>query len=208
MKSMMLTYRAAEIPARSGEQSWPRHHHRYADDVTAKPKPELSIENISEDSVHLFQSAEEIVQNLSSTFADRLHSEAGDPETATVKARLNLIRRAPNGEQLQIRACRCGDLRTEGDPGGRSAIGTLDVTFPFVLDALVETHASTMAFDKLETSHSLYQSSLDFALAHRINAEVRLRDLNIPEPEIRLLQEYLIKNPGALVGTAANSVAE
>jgi hypothetical protein len=87
-------------------------------------------------------------------------------------------------------------------------LALLDVKFPVVLDALVEAHASTMAFERLETSHLLYQSSLDFALAHRINAEVRLRDLNIPEPEIRLLQEYLIKNPGALVGTPANSVAE
>jgi hypothetical protein len=76
-------------------------------------------------------------------------------------------------------------------------LALLDVKFPVVLDALVEAHASTMAFDKLETSHSLYQSSLDLPLPHRINAEVRLRDLNIPEPEIRLLQEYLIKNPGA-----------
>jgi hypothetical protein len=87
-------------------------------------------------------------------------------------------------------------------------LALLDVTFPFVLDVLVEAHASTMAFDKLETSHALYQSSLDFALAHRINAEVRLRDLNIPEPEIRLLQQYLAKNPGALAERTANSVAE
>jgi hypothetical protein len=87
-------------------------------------------------------------------------------------------------------------------------LALLDVKFPVVLDTLVEAHASMMAFHTLETSHSLYQSSLDFALAHRINAEIRLRDLNIPEPEIRLLQEYLIKNPGALAGQTANSAAE
>jgi hypothetical protein len=87
-------------------------------------------------------------------------------------------------------------------------LALLDVKFAVVLDALVEAHGCTMSFDRLETSHALYQSSLDFALAHRIKAEVRLRDLNIPEPEIRLLQEYLIKNPGALTERAANSVAE
>jgi hypothetical protein len=87
-------------------------------------------------------------------------------------------------------------------------LALLDVKFPVVLGALVEASACTMAFDRLETSRALYQSSLDFALAHRINAEVRLRDLNIPEPEIRLLQEYLIKNPGTLAGRTANSVAE
>jgi hypothetical protein len=87
-------------------------------------------------------------------------------------------------------------------------LALLDVKFPVVLDALVEAHACTMALDRLETSHALYQSSLDFALAHQINAAVRLRDLNIPEPAIRLLQEYLIKNPGALAGRTANCVAE
>jgi hypothetical protein len=76
----------------------------------------------------------------------------------------------------------------------------LDVKFPVVIDALVEAHACKMPFDRLENSHALYQSSLDFSLAHRINAKVQLRDLNIPEPEMRLLQEYLIKNPGALAG--------
>jgi hypothetical protein len=87
-------------------------------------------------------------------------------------------------------------------------LALLDVKFPVVLDALVEAYACTMAFEGVETSHALYQSSLDFALAHQINAAVRLQDLNIPEPEIRLLQEYLIKNPGALAGRTANSVAE
>jgi hypothetical protein len=46
---------------------------------------------------------------------------------------------------------------------------------------------------------------LNFELAHRINAELRVRDLNIPEPEIR---QYLTKNPGALAERTANSVAE
>ena len=69
-------------------------------------------------------------------------------------------------------------------------LALLDVKFPVVLDALVEAYACTMAFDRLETSHALDQSSLDFALAHQINAAVRLQDLNIPEPEIRLLREY------------------
>jgi uncharacterized protein YceK len=87
-------------------------------------------------------------------------------------------------------------------------LALLDVKFPVVLDALVEAYACTMAFDRLETRHALYQSNLNFALAHQINAAVRLQDLNIPEPEIRLLQEYLIKNPGALAGRTSNFVAK
>jgi hypothetical protein len=61
-----------------------------------------------------------------------------------------------------------------------------------------------VAFDKLETSHALYESNLNFALAHRINAELRLRNLNIPESEVRLLQEYLTQNLGALAERTAN----
>jgi hypothetical protein len=61
-----------------------------------------------------------------------------------------------------------------------------------------------VAFDKLETSHALYESNLNFALAHRINAEFRLRNLNIPESEVRLLQEYLTQNLGALAERTAN----
>jgi hypothetical protein len=87
-------------------------------------------------------------------------------------------------------------------------LALLDVKFPVMHDALVEAHACTISVDRLETRRALYQSSFDFALTHRINAEVRLRDLNIPEPEIRLLQQYRIKNPGALAGRTANSVAE
>jgi hypothetical protein len=87
-------------------------------------------------------------------------------------------------------------------------LALLDVEFPVVLDALVDAHACMMAVDKLETSRALYESSLNFALAHRLNAEFRLRNLNIPEPEVRLLQKYLTKNPGALAERTANSVAE
>jgi hypothetical protein len=46
-------------------------------------------------------------------------------------------------------------------------LALLDVEFPVVLDALVEAHASTLACDKLETSHALYESSLN--LAHPTN---------------------------------------
>jgi hypothetical protein len=142
MKSMMLTYRAAEILARSGEQSWPRHHHRYADDVTAKLKPGFC-------------------PSLSSTFADHLHSGAGAPETTTVKARLDLIRRGPMASNFKSEHADAVTYALKAIQAAARQLAFLDVTFPVVLDALVEAHAGTMTFDKLETSHSLYQSSLE-----------------------------------------------
>jgi hypothetical protein len=180
----------------------------YADDVTDKPKPQLRIEKIREGSVQLSSLSWGVVLNLSSTFAEHRHRPTGDPETATVKTRLNLIRRGPMASKFKTEHGEAVTYALKVIQAAARQLAVLDVKFPVVLDALVKAHASAMAFDKLETSHSLYQSSLDFALAHRINAEVRLRDLNIPEPEVRLLQKYLIKNPGALAERAANSVAE
>jgi hypothetical protein len=80
MTPMMLTYRAAEIPAEQESNhghtsSLRRRHHHHA-------QARLEQREISEDSAQLSSSGEEIVENLRSTFAEHLHSEAVDREAA------------------------------------------------------------------------------------------------------------------------------
>jgi hypothetical protein len=52
MTPIMLTYRAAEIPAEQ-ETITATHHHLYADDITTMPKPGFGVEKVSEDSAQL-----------------------------------------------------------------------------------------------------------------------------------------------------------
>jgi hypothetical protein len=81
MTPMMLTYRAAEIPAEQ-ESNHATHHHHYADDITTRPKPAFGIEKVSEDSAQLSSLGRGDCRKFQLAFAEHLHSEAVDCEAA------------------------------------------------------------------------------------------------------------------------------
>jgi hypothetical protein len=143
-------------------------------------------------------------ENFSSTFAEHLHSEVVHGER----------RPQPYKERYQWQATSKPSMQMRWPTHWcwfRGLLGNWHFwtsSFRLCSTHLVDAHVCMVAFDKLETSNALYESNLNFALANRINAELRLRNLNIPESEVRLLQEYLTQNLGAARWANCQSVGE